>query len=97
MDPRILDAAGWAEIGAIINKLVVFTVLVILGAFAALLERAVLPSLIATHAVAPEYSLHRRILAATAVVAFGLAIVEFIRIVGATVAILQAFYPRFGF
>ncbi len=97
MDPRILDAAGWAEIGALVNKLVVFTVLVILGAFAALLQRAVLPSLLATQSVLPEYSLHRRILAVTSIVAFALAIVEFVRIVGAAIAILQVYYPRFGF
>ncbi len=97
MDPMVLDAAGWAQIGAVINKLTVFVALMILGAFSALLSRAVIPSLVTTHEAVAGYGLHRRILTVLAIISFVLAIVQFVRVAIDVVAVLQPFYPRFGF
>jgi hypothetical protein len=97
MQPNVLDAAGWAMIGGVITKLTVFTVLMILSAFAMLLARAVLPSLIGTHQIATPYTGYRRVLSAVGLIGFALAIVQFVRIVVDVVAILTPFFPRFGF
>ncbi len=93
----ILDAAGWAQVGNLIAKLVIFVVFMVLGAFSLLLGRAVLPSLVLTNQIAAEFALHRRVLIVLGVISFALAIVEFARAVVQILAILQPFYPRFGF
>ncbi len=97
MDPLVLDAAGWAQIGAIINKLTVFVVLMVLGAFSALLSRAVIPSLVTTHEAVAVFGPHRRALSVLSLISFGLAIVQFVRVAIDLVAFLQPYYPRFGF
>ncbi len=97
MQPMLLDATGWAMISVIIGKLTVFVVLMIIGAFSILLSRAVVPSLVATFTLADQYLGYRRALVVVAVIAFVLAIVQFVWIVVSVVAFLQPFYPRFGF
>ncbi len=97
MDPNVLDAAGWAEVGNLVAKLVFFVVLMVLGAFSLLLGRAVLPSLLLTHEVVAQFAVHRRVLIVLSLISFALAIVEFARAVVQILAILQPFYPRYGF
>lgn len=97
LQPGVLQPAGWALIGATIARLTVFVVLVILGAFSLLLSRAVLPSLIATHQIEHTFDVHRRVLVAVGVVAFALAIFQLVRVIDLLIAVLQPYYPRWGF
>lgn len=97
MDPNIVDPAGWALIQNTIAKLTVFVVLMIIGAFAMLLGRGVIPSLVLTADVAEAYTFQRRALLVVGVVAFVLAVVEVARVVIQLLEILNPLFPRFGF
>ncbi len=97
MDPQVLDPVGWSMIAGVIERLTVFVVLMILSAFSLLLSRAVLPSLVTTHQLTDGYLGYRRVLAVVGVVGFILAIIQLVRIVGSIIAVLQPYYPRWGF
>jgi hypothetical protein len=97
MDPNIVDPAGWTFIQNTITKLAIFVVLMIIGAFAMLLGRGVIPSLVLTGELTESYALQRRALLVLGLVAFVLAIIQVARVVVQLLAILNPLYPRFGF
>ncbi len=97
MDPNAIDPAGWGVIVNAVDKLAIFVVLMIIGAFSMLLGRGVLPSLALTGEVAGSYALQRRALMILGIVSFLLAIVQFARVVIQLLAILNPLFPRFGF
>ncbi len=97
MDPNIVDPAGWVLIGNTISKLAIFVVLMIIGAFAMLLGRGVIPSLVLTGDLSDGYTPQRRALLVIGLVSFVLAIVQIARVVIQLLEILNPLYPRFGF
>jgi hypothetical protein len=97
MDPNIVNLAGWQLIDNTVAKLAVFVVLVIIGAFAMLLSRAIIPSLLLTGELTEQYRVQRQALTVVGIVALALAIFQLVRVIGQVIAILAPYYPRFGF
>jgi hypothetical protein len=97
VEQAILDKAGWDLVANTINKLTVFTVLMIIGAFSMLISRIVLPSLTLTGELSRPFRPQRQVLLAVGLLSFLLAVVQLARVVDQSLTILHAIYPRFLF
>jgi len=97
VDPALLSAGDWQRLAGMLNDLYVATGLGIAAAMSFLLAHAILPSLVATRDIAASFRGARPVFYFIAACAFGITSYALARAFIEGVAIVEVFYPRFGY
>lgn len=95
MDPRLIGPDQWTLMTQTLNSLVLFVVLAINTAACMLIAHGVLPSLIMSGDVPPDFGRFRRILYPLFFVSLIAALFAFGRAAILAIALIDQIYPRF--